>query len=639
MSSNLKELVTLGKKSKKEVKEKVNASALLRIYKVFGRHYKKYWKILTVAYLALFAGIATEMLRPWPLKIVLDNLILDESLPANLQFLNPLLENDPKLLLLMLSASIVLVVALESFFSYINKFWISGTGDRINADIRERVFAQLQRMSLSFHETSRSGNLVYLLTSDVKQMSDILINFPQDLSHRLVTFAGYSVLMLLLDWRLALIALTAVPFIYFATKFFSARMKKAMTKMRSQEGEVASVLVENVNAMALVQAYGREETEHARLSAENKGTLESQVKAFRTHRTYSRIVDALVILGTGGVLYYGGRYALGGEITPGTLVLFTAYLRDIYGSLEKFSGIFLNLAKAMASGERLLELVENDNIVQDHPKALPAPALKGEVEFRNVAFGYKKGREVLSGLNFKVRSGETVAIVGQSGAGKSTLVSLLMRFYDPQTGEILIDGQDARRFTIKSLRDQMTIVLQDAMLFNQTARENIAFGKTEATEAEVTAAAQSAEAHEFIMQMPEGYDTMIDESGGNLSGGQRQRINIARAIIRNTPLVIMDEPVTGLDAKSEAKVNAAIRRLAAGKTTFIIAHKFSTIMNADKILLLDEGQAAHFGTHEQLMRESNHYRELYELQYGWQREASIALAHANGNNQDGVAVA
>jgi ATP-binding cassette subfamily B protein len=629
----------LGKKSK-EVKDKVNPRTLLKIYQIFGQHYKKYWKTIAVAYLALFAGIATEMLRPWPLKIVLDNLVLDESLPANLGFLNPLLENDPKLLLLVLAAAIVLVVALESFFTYINKFWISGTGDRINADIRERVFAQLQRMSLSFHETSRSGNLVYLLTSDVKQMSNILIEFPQDLSHRLASFAGYTVLMLLLDWRLALIALTAVPFIYFATKFFSARMKTAMKKMRKQEGEVASLLVENVNAMALVQAYGREDTEHARLSAGNQGTLRAQVEAFRTHRTYSRIVDILVILGTGGVLYFGGRYALNAEITPGTLVLFTAYLRDIYGSLEKFSAIFLNLAKAMASGERLLELVENDKIVQDHPHAVPAPALKGEVEFRNVTFGYKKGREVLSGLSFKARPGETVAIVGQSGAGKSTLVSLLMRFYDPQRGEILIDGQDARRFTIKSLRDQMTIVLQDAVLFNQTVRENLAFGKTGASEAEIHAAAQSAEAHEFIMEMPQGYGTMIEEGGVNLSGGQRQRLNLARAIIRNTPLVIMDEPVTGLDAKSEAKVNAAIHRLAAGKTTFIIAHKFSTIMSADKILLLDEGEAAHFGAHEQLMRESKHYRELYELQYGWQREmtAEPAAEHNNGAAPAAVAV-
>jgi len=622
----------LGNKNAAEVQEKIDKGALLGIYRVFGRHYKKYWKTIAVACLALLAGIATEMLRPWPLKIILDNVILDESLPTNLHFLNPLLDEDPKLLLLLLAVSIVLVIALESFFTYINKFWISSTGDRINADIRERAFAQLQRMSLSFHETARSGNLVYLLTSDAKQMSSILIEFPQDLAHRLATFAGYSILMLMLDWRLALLALTTVPFIYFATKYFSAGMKRAMTKMRSQEGELASVLVENVNAMALVQAYGREHSEHARLSAQNQFSLRSQIEAFRTHRTYSRVVDVLVILGTGGVLYFGGRYALGGDITPGTLVLFTAYLRDIYGSLEKFSSIFLNLAKAMASGERLLELVENDNVVQDHSEAIAAPALQGRIEFRNVTFGYKKGREVLKEFNLQVKAGETVAIVGQSGAGKSTLISLLMRFYDPQKGEILIDGHGVRGYTIKSLRDQMTIVLQDATLFNQSVRENIAFGKTGALEAEIIAAAKSAEAHDFILETPEGYDTIINEGGSNLSGGQRQRINIARAIIRNTPLVIMDEPATGLDAKSEAKVNAAIHRLTSGKTTFIIAHKFSTIMSADKILLLDEGPAAHFGTHEQLLRESRHYRELYELQYAWQREVSAALANANGHS-------
>jgi ABC-type multidrug transport system fused ATPase/permease subunit len=263
---------------------------------------------------------------------------------------------------------------------------------------------------------------------------------------------------------------------------------------------------------------------------------------------------------------------------------------------------------------------------------MPAPAFKGRIEFRDVNFAYKRGQNVLKHLNFVVEPGETVALVGHSGAGKSTLISLLLRFYDPQHGQILIDGTDIRQLTAKSLREQMTILLQDAMLFRQTVRENIAFGKKEATEEEIIEAAKRAEAHEFISQMPDGYDTMMYEGGDNLSGGQKQRINIARAIIRNTPIVILDEPVTGLDAKAEAKVNLAIQHLTRGKTTFIIAHKFSTIVNADKIIMLEEGQLAHLGTHEQLLRQSPPYRELYELQFGWQRELAAATAAANGGN-------
>ncbi|MDZ7291891.1 MAG: ABC transporter ATP-binding protein/permease [candidate division KSB1 bacterium] len=626
------DLSKLREMGRKKEKEKLNLHSLMRIYKVFGRHYKKYWKVLTVAYVGLLLGIGAEMLKPWPLKLILDHLILEEPLPPTFDFLATWQASSPKVLLLVLSLSIILVTAIEAFFSYINKFWVSSTGDRINADIRERVFAHLQRLSLSFHDSAKSGNLIYLLTSDAKEMKGILIDFPQDFIHRMVTFAGYTALMMVLDWRLGLIAISTVPFIYLFTRYFGTGMKKAMKKRRKQEGEVASIIAENLTAMALVQAYGREETERQRFNAESQESLQAQLHALRLHRTYSRITDFLVTLSTAGVLYFGGRYALGGEILPGTLVVFVAYLRDIYGAFEKFSGLFISLAKSQVSGERLLELLENDMVMQDGPGVSAAPPFKGRIEFKNVSFAYKKGNEVLKNLNFVVEPGETVALVGHSGAGKSTLISLLLRFYDPQQGQILIDGQDIRQFTLKSLRDQMTIVLQDAKLFRQTVRENIAFGKPGATEEEIVAAAKQAEAHDFIMQMPQGYDTMMFEGGDNLSGGQKQRLNIARAVIRNTPIMILDEPVTGLDASAEAKVNAAIHRLTRGKTTFIVAHKFSTIARADKILLLQEGQLAHQGTHEQLLRESPEYRELYELQFGWQREMTRGEADSNGTN-------
>ena len=630
---DLSQLHQLGQKQDKEKdKEKLDLQALLRTYKVFGRHYKKHVKVLTVAYLSLFVTIGVAVLQPWPLKLVLDHLILKQPLPEAVAFLNPLFAESPKLLLFLLALAIVFIALLEAIFSYINKFWVSSTGDRITADIRERVFAHLQRLSLSFHETARTGDVVLLVNSDVKAMKGVLIDFPQDFTQRVVTFITYVVLMFALDWRLSLIATVALPFMYFLAKYFGSGLKKAARKSRAQAGDVASILAENIKEMALVQAYGREESELARFRAGNRENLEIGLRTLRLQRAYSRLSDFLVTLSTAGVLYWGGRHALGGDILPGTLVLFVAYTREIFGAFEKLNGLLVGLASSQVTTDRLIELIENDMVVKDDPKAISATHFQGRIEFKNVSFAYKRGQEVLKNLNFVVEPGETVALVGPSGAGKSTLISLLLRFYDPQQGQILIDGQDIRQFTLKSLRQQMTIILQEAVLFCQTVRENIAFGKSGATEEEIIEAAKRAEAHDFIVGMAEGYDTTIYEGGNNLSGGQKQRINIARAIIRNTPIVIMDEPVTGLDARAEAKVNAAIHRLTRGKTTFIIAHKFSTIAGADKILLLEEGQIAHQGAHEELLRTSPPYRELYELQFGRQRKAAPIDVTAEGTN-------
>lgn len=628
---DLAELRALGKK--KEDAGPLNRVGLLKVYKVFGRHYKKHWKTLSVAYLSLLAAIGMEVLSPWPLKLILDNLILRAPLEGPLAFLNPLFTGQPRLVLLGLALTIIVITVGEAYFSFINKYWVSSAGDRMTADIRERVFSHFNRLSLSFHESASSGNLVYLMTSDVSEMKSILIDFPQDLTQRVVTFVAYAGLMLALDWRLALIACSTMPLVYWFTRYFTAGMKKYMKRARKRAGDLASVIVENLSSMAVVQAYGREETERQRLGASNLQNLEAQLRTLRLHQTYSRLSDFLIVLSTAGVLYWGGKFALGGAISVGTLWIFVNYMRAIISSFEKFTSLFFGLAKSLVSAERLLELVENEMVMQDDPEAMPAPALQGRIEFKNVSFAYKTGHDVLKDLNFVVEPGETVALVGHSGAGKSTLISLLLRFYDPRAGEILVDGVNIRRYTLKSLRHQMTILLQEARMLHQTVRENIAFGKIDATEEDIRTAAKLAEAQDFIEQMPAGYDTMIHEGGENLSGGQRQRLNIARAIVRNTPIVFLDEPTTGLDARTEALINTAVHRLTRGKTTFIIAHKFSTIANADKILLLEEGQLAHFGSHEQLWRSSPQYRELYELQFG--RQKTTAAPDAEAGDYDG----
>ncbi len=604
------------RKMNKKASEELNLKKLLKIYRVFGQHYKKYWKIIAASFLSLFATIGVTVLTPWPLKIILDHLILNKELPEFAAFLRPVVENSPRIVLLSLAISIVLLSFLQAIFSYFNKFWLSKTGDSIGADIRERVFAHLNTLSLSFHEGSRTGKMIYLLTSDIGKMKAVLVNFPQDVMHRVGLFSTYIVLMALLNWKLCLISLATFPFFFLFTRFFGAGMKKFTKKSRKQESEVASILSENLQAMSLVQAYGREDTECERFTVENKASLKSKLSTLKLYRTFSRILDVLVGLGIASILYFGGKFALGGEILPGTLVIFVTYLQDMFGTVHNFNEIFLSLAKSQASAERLMEVLDEESTVKDRSDAIQIEKLNGKIEFKNVSFSYKKGKKVLNNLSFEVQPGENIALVGHSGAGKSTLISLLLRFYDPQEGQIFIDGEDVRKYTMKSLRNQTTILFQEARLFQMTVKENIAFGKKGATEEEVIRAAKLAEAHNFIMRMPKGYNTMMYEGGENLSGGQKQRINIARAIIRDKPIVILDEPSTGLDAKSEMLVHKAIEHLTKNRTTFIIAHKFSTIANADRILLLDEGQIAHIGTHKQLMENSKEYRELYELQFG-----------------------
>jgi ATP-binding cassette subfamily B protein len=376
--------------------------------------------------------------------------------------------------------------------------------------------------------------------------------------------------------------------------------------------------------------------QQARFASENRHSLSFELTALRLTQTFKRCSDLLIGLGTGGVVYYGGSLAFDGTILPGTLILFVAYLKNLYKPVEKFADMLLEVATAQVAGARLLELVECDMVMQDAPDAVPAPRFTGRVEFREVSFGYQQDSDVLQHLSFVAEAGEIVALVGLSGAGKSTLLSLLLRFYDPQQGHILIDGHDIRTFTLTSLRDQMTIVMQEARLFNQTVRENIGFGKIEATAEEIVQAARLAQAHDFIMQMPDGYETVMAEGGDNLSGGQKQRLNLARAIIRDTPILILDEPTTALDAQAEAHISAALRELMRGKTTFIIAHKFSTITHADKILMLEAGKPAAYGTHEALMKTSRGYRELYELQFGPQPAYAIAATDIIDNNSNFV---
>ncbi|RMD98635.1 MAG: ABC transporter ATP-binding protein [Calditrichaeota bacterium] len=602
---------------------RISYKSLFRIYKLFGRHYKKYWKQLAIAYTGLLIAIVLAMLAPWPLKLILDYVILKNPLPEKFAFIYKFIPNKPEVLLIVLASAYFVIRIVHSFVTYLHKVGAAIAGGMMVADFRERVFAHLQRLSLSFHQTSHSGDIIYRLTSDITQLNVIIVKVPQYFVNRTLMIGAHLSLMLMLEWHLALVAFSVIPFIYYFNRRFGIGIQNATRKKRKKESKVSSIVAENVTAMALVQAYGREDLQQKRFETENQASLKSGIRAMRLSKLFKRVNELLIAIGTGSVVFYGSKLAMDGVILPGTVVLFASYLRSLYGPLDKFAEMFLNIAKSQVACDRLLEVMECDMVLTDSPDAIEAPPFKGKIEFRDVTFAYKKNVDVLKNVSFVVNPGESVAVLGHSGAGKSTLVSLIMRFYDPQSGQVLIDDLDIRKLKLRSLRDQITILLQEAKLFNMSVRENIRFGKAGATDEEVEAAAKLAQAHDFIMEMPNGYDTVIYEGGENLSGGQMQRINVARAIIRNTPIVILDEPATALDTRAETKVNEAIRALTRNKTTFIIAHKFSTIATADRILLLKEGELVAFGTHQQLIHSSQEYRELFELQFGVLPEAEV----------------
>lgn len=602
--------------------EQVDFSRLIRFYRVFGPHYGKYWRTLLLAYGSLLLMVLGNILVPWPLKLVIDHLILQEPVPAQLSWLTPWVTNTPIVTLALLSLSIIGIRIIVAVFAYLNKFYLSAIGDYMVADIRQRVFAHLQRLSLSFHKEAKSGDLVYRMMEDTNDVKELLITAPQQLIQRVFTIVAVTGMMLWLEWRLAVLAFAIVPLIYYFMRTFGAGVEKAAKRQKKRESNLTAIVIENMKAIALVKAYGQEETAISHFDQENRASLEGELAVIALDKTFSRIVDMLVATATALILYIGGRLVLGTDVAPGTLVLFVAYLDELYGPIDKLSAIMIALAKNQVAGNRVVELVESKMVMRDRRHAVAAPLLTGQIEFRNVTFGYQRRgsgdkqqrKAALRGITFIAKPGETVALIGHSGAGKSTLLNLLMRFYDPQKGTILIDDHDIRHYQLRSLRNNMTVVLQDAMLFSRTIRENIAFGRANATEDEIVTAAKLAEAHQFIEALSDGYDTVIQEGGTNLSGGQRQRINIARAIIRNAPILILDEPTTGLDAAAEAKISAATAQLTKGKTTFIIAHKLQTIRHADRILLLHEGALLAQGSHEELWRNCQEYRNLYELQ-------------------------
>lgn len=575
-----------------------------------------YWRLLAIAFVALLVEGAADLLEPWPLKIIFDNVIGSKQMPAGLAHLVEVTVGLDRSAVLKFAVFAVLGIATVGAIStYIEKYLTTKVGQHVMHDLRHTLYHHIQRLSLSYYEKQKTGDLMVRVTSDIDAVQDLVSSALLGIVFNSLTLLGMLGVMLYLDWRFTFVALSIAPFLFIVVYHFTRRIKKAAREVKKKESEIASVVQESLTSVRVVKAFAREDYEEQRLDKESLESVDMALRARRIKAKLAPLVDILVALGTCIVLWYGVHLVLRGDLTSGALLVFILYLGKMYKPMRDLSKMTDTLSKASVGFERIREVLETESQIRDLPGARRAPKFKGGVEFENVDFGYVDSQPVLQNLSLNIEPGQFVALVGPTGGGKSTMMGLIARFYDPLSGSVKIDGEDVRRFTLKSLREQISFVLQETILFRTTVSENIAYGKRGATRQEIIRAAKLANAHEFIERMPQGYDTVIGERGDTLSGGQRQRIAIARAIIRDTPILLLDEPSTGLDAASEQLVFEALERLMKGKTAIVIAHRLATVRKADVIYVLEDGRIAEAGRHQELLARGGLYSQLYDIQF------------------------
>jgi ATP-binding cassette, subfamily B, bacterial len=577
---------------------------------------KPHAKSLVLTLAAIIGGGVTNLLQPWPLKIVFD--VVSGTKPTHgwLRHLVHTGLGSKKIALLQVAAIAVVVIAvLDAAFSYLETYMTAHVAQWVTHDIRRKLYHHIQQLSLAYHQRVQTGDLISRLTTDIDAIQTFVVSGLVGLATDALTLVGMTSVMFYLDWKFTLIALSVAPPLFALTYSYTRRSKQASRAVRKKQSELVSVMQEELSAFSVVKAFGREEYEQARLEEQSISTVNAALDARTLKAKLSPLVEVVVAVGTALVLWLGGRRILAGTLSAGSLIVFIWYLAKMYKPMQDFAKMSDSYSKAAVGYERIREVLETRPGVEDRQNAQAVPSIQGEVEFEKVSFSYAPGEPVLTDINFKIEAGQMTALVGPTGAGKSTIASLIARLYDPDSGTVRVDGRDIRQLSQRSLRDQISFVLQDNVLFHTTIAQNIAYGKLNATREAILNAAELANADEFISRLPEGYDTVVGERGATLSGGQRQRIAIARAIIRDSPILILDEPSSGLDAASEQLVFQAIERLIQGKTAIVIAHRFSTIRRASVILVLDKGQIVESGHHEQLLKSGGLYARLYDLQF------------------------
>lgn len=560
---------------------------------------KPYMHRLIFAMFCTIMAAAGNLYIPWIIKDMIDEVLADK----NGTMLN------------WIAASIIAIFVVRGLFWYGQNYLMSYVGQSVIIDIRAAVFKKLQRLSVSFYDKNKTGTIMSYVTNDVNALQSAMVENTIEMITEGFILIGSVVAMIYLDWRLTLFTVCTFPVVLWFMEFFGKKIRKTGGRIQECTADITSVLQESVASARVIKSFVREDYEVDRFDVENRANFRANMKNAQLMATLTPVVELVAAIGVTMIIWYGGYNVINGTITAGSLVAFLTYAVNISNPIKRLTRVIGNIQKALAAAQRVFMIIDMPEEIAESRDAKQLPEVSGKVEFQNVSFAYDDKGNVITDLSFSVKPGEVIAIVGPSGAGKSTIANLLPRFYDVNKGDIKIDGHSVREVTLDSLREQVGIVPQETMLFNGSVYNNILYGRLDATKEEIEAAAKAANAHDFIMQLTDGYETKLGDRGVNLSGGQRQRIAIARAILKNPRILILDEATSALDTESERVVQEALDRLMVGRTSFVIAHRLSTVKNADKILVLEKGNLVESGTHDELLALDGLYAHLYKIQY------------------------
>ncbi len=560
---------------------------------------KPYIRRLMLAVICIIMAAAANLYVPWIIKDMIDKVLADRDL----------------MMLNLIAVGIIVVFFFRGIFYYGQSYLVSYVGERVIIDLRDVIFRKFQRLPMAYYDKHQTGEIMSYITNDVGAVQNALVGQLIDAFTEGSILIGSIVMMFILDWKLTFVTLITVPLVGQAMKIFGRKLKSSSREVQEQLANITALMQESISAERIVKSFVREDYEGVRFHKQNERNFDAKMKNVRQSSLLTPTVEFLAAITVTFILWIGGYEVVTGALTAGSLIAFLTYSVNLANPVKRLSRIYGNLQQAMAAIDRVFGILDLPEPIKDKDDAVELPKIKGHVIVKDVDFSYKKGVPALQDVNLEAMPGQMIAFVGPSGAGKSTIANLLPRFYDIDSGSIQIDGYDIRDVTLGSLRGQIGIVPQETVLFSTTVRENIRYGRLDATDEEVEAASHAANADEFIMQLPDGYDTMIGERGLNLSGGQRQRMAIARAILKNPQILILDEATSALDTESEKIVQAALDKLMVGRTSFVIAHRLSTIFNADQIFVIDHGKIREHGTHEELLRLGGLYSTLYNIQF------------------------
>jgi ATP-binding cassette subfamily B protein/subfamily B ATP-binding cassette protein MsbA len=573
----------------------------MSIYRRVLRYYRPFLGQTILGLFLSLVGVGLNLLKPWPFKLIVDDFLRP----------GPAVRSDWRTWIPLLCLSLIVIQLFWGMTNWITNYLFVKIGLRALLKLRTDLYSSLQFLSLKFHDARRSSDSSFRVAYDSQSIQTIYNKGFTNIFASVITLIGTFLIMLRLDWQLTMVSLAIVPLVVGAIYLFAHRIRRESTSIQEQESAVLAQAQEGLSSIRMVHAFGREEFEVRQFQQQARQSLQANLRLTLTNVNSALVISTLMVVGTAAMYYIGSLHVLGGTLTLGSLLVFSAYLLMLYQPLESLTYTTWAMEGATAGAKRCFEVLDREDDVRDSPNAVAISSAKGAITFQSVNFGYAVDRHVLRDIDLRIDPNQIVGLVGGTGAGKSTLMSLVPRFYDPSTGFVMLDDRDVREITKKSLRAQIAIVLQDTLLFSTTVRENIAYGRPDATEEEIIEAARRAQADEFIRQMRDGYASPVGERGGHLSVGQRQRIGIARAFLKNAPILLLDEPTSALDPVTEAAIMETIQELMRGRTTLIATHRLATIHGLDQIIVLEHGRVVEKGRGPELIARGGIYAKLY----------------------------